>query len=295
MKGSFLLAIGMGIFAFLGILAGKGLTESLKSGGPAVGAQSRFPGWNIEYKLPQGWQVGQTLGRLQVLGSNTEAGAIFLAPGMYRSHEEAVADLSQFYQSMNLQAVPVEPPKGTTIAGLRATVATYASMDQTGRTVHGRSISLLTPHGTGLNMLGMTTAEQMSRLGGTLERLAASVTAKPPSVNRQAIQALAGTWVLYQGAYQGGSSSTGTTSRSHEETAVFDGQGSYQWQSSSTVSVMTPGYAGGAGGASSDSDRGTYTVIGSTLVMKGTKGQFTFDIQLEGNRLTAGGKTYLRN
>jgi hypothetical protein len=58
---------------------------------------------------------------------------------------------------------------------------------------------------------------------------------------------------------------------------------------------MTPGYTGGAGGASSDADRGTYTVIGNTLVMKGTKGQFVFDIQIEGNRLTAGGKTYLRN
>ena len=295
MKGSFWLTIGMVIFALLGILYGEGLPESLKSGGPAVGAHSRFPGWNIEYKLPQGWQMGQTLGRLQVLGSNTEAGAIFLAPGMYRSAEEAIADLSQFYQSLNLQGVPVEPPKSTTIAGLRATVATYASMDQMGRTVHGRFISLLTPHGTGLNMLGLTTPEQMPRLGGTLERLAGSVTANPPSVNRQAIQALAGTWVLYQGGYRGGSSSTGSASHSHEETVVFDGQGSFQWQSSTSVSVTTPGYTGDAARATSDADRGTYTVVGSTLVVKGTKGQLTFDIQIEGNRLTARGKTYLRN
>ena len=295
MKGSFLWTIGMAIFALLGILSGKGLPESLKPGGPAVGGQSRFPGWNIEYKLPQGWQVGQTLGRLQVLGSNTEAGAIFLAPGMYRSHEEAIADLSQFYQSMNLQGVPVEPPKNTTIAGLRAIVATYASRDQMGRTVQGRFISLLTPHGTGLNMLGMTTPEQMPRLGGTLERLAGSVTAKPPSVNRQAIQALAGTWMLYAGGYTGGSSSTGTTSHSHEETVVFDGQGSYRWQSSTSLSVTTPGYTGDAARATSDADQGTYTVIGNTLVMKGTKGQFIFDFQIEGNRLIAAGKTYLRN
>jgi hypothetical protein len=295
MKGSFWLTIGIVIFALLGILSGKALPESLKSGGPAVGGQNRFPGWNIEYKLPQGWQVGQALGRLQVLGSNTEPGAIFLAPGMYRNAEEAVADLSQFYQSLNLQGVPVEPPKNTTIAGLRAIVATYASMDQMGRTVHGRFISLLTPHGTGLNMLGLTTPEHMPRLGGTLERLAGSVTASPPSVNRQAIQALAGTWVLYQGGYSGGSSSTGSASHSHEETVVFDGQGSFQWQSSTSVSVTTPGYTGDAARATSDADRGTYTVVGNTLVMKGTKGQFTFDIQIEGNRLAAGGKTYLRN
>ena len=295
MKRSSFLTIGAAFFALLGILYGTAMPEPPKSGGAAVGGPTRFSGWNIEYKLPQGWQVGQTLGRLQVLGSNTEAGAIFLAPGMYSKAEEAIADLSQFYQSLNLQGVPVEPPKNTTIAGLQAVIATYASMDQMGRTVQGRFISLLTPHGTGLNLLGMTTPEQMPRLAGTLDRLAASVTAKPPSVNRQAVQALAGTWLLYQGKYSGGSSSTGTTSRSHEETVVFDGQGSFQWQSSSSVSVMTPGYSGGAGGASSDADRGTYTVIGSTLVVKGTKGQLMFDIQIEGNRLTAGGKTYLRN
>ncbi len=295
MKGSLWLTISAVIFTLLAILSSKSIPESLKSGGPAVGGQGQFPGWNIDYQLPQGWLVGQTQGRLQMLVSKTEAGAIFLAPGMYRTPEEAIADLSQFYQSLNLQGVPIEPHKNTSIAGLKAIVATYASMDQMGRTVHGRFISLLTPHGTGLNMLGMTTPEQMPRLGGTLEQLAASVTAKAPSVNRQTIQALAGNWILYQGGYSGGSSSTGTSSHSHEETVVFDGQGSYQWQSSSSVSVTTPGYAGGAGRASSDSDRGTYTVIGNTLVMKGSKGQFVFDIQIEGNRLTAGGKTYLRN
>jgi hypothetical protein len=68
-----------------------------------------------------------------------------------------------------------------------------------------------------------------------------------------------------------------------------------KWQSSTSVSVTTPGYTGDAARATSDADRGTYTVVGNTLVMKGTKGQFTFDIQIEGNRLAAGGKTYLRN
>jgi hypothetical protein len=29
--------------------------------------------------------------------------------------------------------------------------------------------------------------------------------------------------------------------------------------------------------------------------MKGTKGQFTIDFQIQGNKLLAGGKTYLRN
>ncbi len=119
--------------------------------------------------------------------------------------------------------------------------------------------------------------------------------AEATAVNQQAVAALAGTWVLYAGGYGGGSSVTGSTAHSHEETVVFDGRSSYRWQSSSSVSVTTPGYSGSAGRATSDADQGIYTVIDSTLVMKGSKGQFTIDFQVQGNKLVAGGKTYLRN
>jgi len=284
------------IFVFSGILHAEGVPASPKSGGPsAAGSYSRFAGWNIQYTLPQGWTVAQRMGRFQTLASNTEAGVIFLAPGMYRNANEAIADLSQFYQLLNLQAYPVESPQNTTIAGLPAIVATYNSSDQTGRSVQGRSIALFTPHGTGLNTLAMTTPDHMPRLRATLERLAASVKAEPPAVNQQAVAALAGNWLLYAGGYQGGSSVTGSTSHSHEESVVFDGRGSYRWQSSSSLSVTIPGYSGGADRATSDADQGTYTVIDSTLVMRGTKGQFIFDFQIQGNKLVAGGKTYLRN
>jgi hypothetical protein len=50
-------------------------------------------------------------------------------------------------------------------------------------------------------MLAMTTPDQMPKLRATQERLAASVKALPPTVNQQAVAALAGTWVLYAGAY----------------------------------------------------------------------------------------------
>jgi hypothetical protein len=270
------------------------------SGGPVASADGgNLAGWNIEYQMPQGWRVVKSLGRLQMLGSDTEAGAIFLAPGLYTSPNEAIADLTFFYQSMNLMGHPTEPPSETTIAGLRVVMATIASQDQMMRPVQGRFIGMLTPHGTGLNLLAMTTPDKFNALRATLERLAATVKATPPSINRKAIAALGGTWMLYSGGYSGGSSVTGSTSRSHEETVVFDGRGSFQYQSSSSFMVNTPGsggsYGGGAGSASSDSDQGTYTVIDRTLVLKGTKGQLAVDIQLQGDQLVAGGKTYLRS
>jgi hypothetical protein len=120
------------------------------AGGPATQAgRSNLEGWSIEYQMPQGWRVVQSLGRIQMLGSDTEPGAIFVAPGLYTSPNEAIADLTLFYQSMNLVGHPTEPPGETTIAGLRAVTATIASQDQMMRPVHGRFIGMLTPHGTG--------------------------------------------------------------------------------------------------------------------------------------------------
>lgn len=264
------------------------------SSGPAGSGAGTSSAWNISYKVPPQWQVAQRLGRLETLTSNTAAGAIFVAPGLYRSFDEALADLSAFYQSMNLQAYPVEQPTQSTIAGMQAMTATYASQDQSGHTVQGRLIALLTPHGTGFNMLAMTTPEQMSGLRAVLEQVAASVKAGPPDVNQQAMAALAGTWILYAGNYEGGTKVGGTTSHSHEETVVFDGRGSFQYQSTSTVMVVTPGYTGGGDGASQTSDAGSYTIIGNTLVFKSSKGQIAVDFQLQGGQLVAGGKTYLR-
>lgn len=261
----------------------------------AASAGNALADWNVTYRVPNGWRVGQTVGRLQMLVSNTDAGMIFLAPGMYSSAQEAVADLSVFYSQMQMQAYPVEQPAMGTIAGMQSVTATYASADQMGRMVHGRYIALLSQHGTGVNMLAMTTPDKMQALRATLDQLAASVKAGSPSVNRQAVAALAGQWILYSGASNPVTSSSGGSSRSHEETVVFDGRGNYQWSSSTQVSVTTSGGgAGMAGSATSDGDRGTYTVIGNTLVFKGTKGQLAVDFQLGNGRLIAAGKTYVR-
>jgi hypothetical protein len=259
------------------------------------GASQSLPGWNIRYTLPAGWQVARTVGRLQVLASTTEAGAIFLGPGLYSSFEEMVADLGRFYQSLNLQGMPVSQPAQQTIAGMRALTATYASQDQMGQSVHGRYVALLTPHGTGFALLAMTTPQQMTQLAATVERLASSVQAQAPQVNQQAVQALAGRWMYYAGRADGVTRSQGGASHSYEEFVSFDGRGAFQWQSSASVSVTAPQDAGGAGRAQANSDQGTYTVIGSTLILKGSQGQLTFELQLMGDRFTADGRTYLRS
>jgi hypothetical protein len=262
----------------------------------AVGA-THLEGWNIAFQTPAGWNRGQDLGRIAVYGSNSEAGAIFVTPGLYASFDEVVADVGAAFQAMGMMAQPIEGPTQTTIGGMRAMTSLLASQDQMGRIVQTRVVALLTPHGTGLIVSGMTTPERMQQLRQRVDQLAASMRAQAPAVNQQAVAALAGRWMYFDGAGGGVTSSSGGSSRSVEQYASFDGAGRFEWTSSASVSVTTPSLssgAGTAGGASSSSDQGTYTVIGSTLVLKGQQGQQAFQLQLLGDRIIADGRTYLR-
>jgi len=58
--------------------------------------------------------------------------------------------------------------------------------------------------------------------------------------------------------------------------------------------VTAPHSGGGAGGASANSDQGTYSVIGSTPVLRGRQGQMSFELQFMGDRFSADGRVYLR-
>jgi len=122
--------------------------------------------WNISYRIPANWRVGRTIGRLQMIVSNTDAGMIFLAPGMYATPQDAIADLSTFYQQMQMQAYPVEQPAMGTIAGLRSITAMYASADQMGRMVQGRYIALLTALALGDTAAALSALERSQRTSG---------------------------------------------------------------------------------------------------------------------------------
>jgi hypothetical protein len=97
---------------------------------PGTTGVQTLEGWNIQYTVPANWQVSRTVGRMQVLSSNSEAGAIFVAPGLYNNFNEIVPDVTQFYQTMGLMAYPVEQPSPTTVAGFQAMTSTYMSQDQ---------------------------------------------------------------------------------------------------------------------------------------------------------------------
>ena len=264
-------------------------------GAPAPASVTRLPAWNIEFSLPPGWRIAQTHGRVRMLASAAEPGMIFVAPGLYESADEMIADLARLYTSMNQMATPVEMPASAVIGGLPAMVATYDSQDQTLRPVRARYVNLLTPYGTGLNLLAMSPPEHFNRIRITLERLAASVIALTPEPENGATVALEGTWRLAAGE---GAGAAGADRGAQDESVTFDGHGGYRWESFSFVAQYSR--LSGSGPASTlttttgQVDVGSYAVLGDRLVLKGSRGQFALEFELRDNRLVAGGKTYHR-
>jgi hypothetical protein len=179
---------------------------------------------------------------------------------------------------------------------MQAMTADYVGQTQAGIPLQARTVAVLTAHGTGLLVLGLAMAPQMEQVRTAVDRIAQSLQVTgPPQPNTQIVGALRGRWMYYAGRADGTTSASGGASRSHEEFAEFDGMGRFTHSSSSSVMVTTPGYTGSAGGAQSTNDEGSYTVIGTTLILRGRQGQMSFELQLLPDRLIADGRTFLRS
>ncbi len=278
----------------LGAAAPRGATPP-QAPAAATGARRTIEHWNISYALPAGWQLAQQVGRLHTLSAGSQGAAVYVAAGMYQSFNDVGGDLSKGFTALGLSGMPMGQPVPSTIQGMQAMTATYAGQNQMGMPFQARAVAVLTTHGTGLVVTGIAAQQEMARVGHAVDAVAQSIAVGgPPQPNPQAIAALRGRWMYYAGRAQGVTSATGGASRSHEEFVEFDGQGTYSYQSSSSVSVTTPGLTGNAGGAQASNDAGTYTVIGNTLIVRGRSGQFSYDLQLLPDRIVADGRTYLR-
>lgn len=258
----------------------------------------KFIGWNIEYRLPESWRVQQTFGRTHTLNAGAPNQFIFIAPGMYTNVNEVQNDVTLFLQSQNTAGYLTEQPAPVKFGGYNGVAATLMLQNQLMGMFNGKVIALFTPHGTGVIIMAVAPAAQFSQIVNIAETLTASVKAQAPQVNQQAVAMFAGSWVYYAGRNSSNIANSGSSSSSYEETVWFDGRGNFQWRSSSHVSVDSPvtagGYSSGASNFGGDQDADTYTVIGNSLVLKGSKGQLVIDFMLQGGKLVAGGKTYLR-
>ena len=273
------------------------LASSAAAQAGAPGGRATFAAWSMSYAVPAGWQVAQQTARVHTL--LTPAGAqgpvIYVGPGLHQSFNDAGTDLNKGFNALGLTGMPTAQPASTTIGGMQAMTADYVAQNQMGMQYQAHVVSVLTPHGTGFLILGLAPAQQPGEMRPAVDQLAQSLqVAGPPRPDPQAVAALRGRWMYYAGRASGVTSATGGSSNSYEEFVEFDGVGRFTYQSSASVSVTTPGLTGSAGRADASSDEGTYTVIGTTLVVRGRQGQATYDIQILADRVIADGRTYVR-
>lgn len=262
----------------------------------AVSAQSaiEFPGWNVGYRLPAGWFLRQTVGRVHVLGSEGEGGAIFLAPGLYESVDNVLADMVSFSRLARISARTTQGPRDTMVAGLPAVLVSYSGESEFGRPVSTRLAAVFTPHGTGMLVLGVAPPVAFQQMKQTVRTLAATVTAQPPDLNPKAVQDLVGMWIRYRDGQPPTPEREPNPSRSIEDTFEFQENGIFVWKSSIYLAAEARGRADDPNTTGGESDRGEYGVIGGLLVLKGQAGQRVYEFSQSADRLTLDGTTYYR-
>lgn len=262
----------------------------------AVSAQSavEFSGWNIGYRLPAGWFLRQTVGRVHVLGSEGEEGAIFLAPGLYENVGDVLAGMKAFSRLARINARPTQGPRDTTLAGLPAVLVSYSGESEFGRLVSTQLAAVFTPHGTGMLVLGVAAPVAFQQMKSTVETLAATVTARPPELDPQAARDLVGLWLRFRDGQPPSHDREQDLLRSIEDTFEFREGGTFVWKSSIYLAAEARGRADDPNTTGGESDRGDYRVIGELLVLKGQQTQRVYEFSQSAGRLALDGATYYR-
>ena len=112
-----------------------------------------LPYAGVEFVIPAGW-VGQETQAGYILGSHTEAGAIFLSSHESTSLEALTAEaMKGFTEQDGTQLFPEGNVEGL---GEKALGAVYRGTLQ-GQPVKAYAVGLINPHGRGVTILSVTT------------------------------------------------------------------------------------------------------------------------------------------
>ena len=257
---------------------------------PAQQLREHLPGWNVSFAVPTGWRVLQNSGRAAALADSLDSSAIFVAAGFLATAADAADELRAMFEDLHYVATPVREPADTTIAGRRALIAHYRGAGRAGP-VETRAAVVFTTHGTGVTVLGLASGDRSDAVAEIVVRVAASLDAAAPHTNEAWIAGLAGHW-QYVPPASAAKDSSAAGRAVIDEWLEFDGRERFTWRSRTIVSVHVPGTGPLTAEASSDS--GTYSVVGSTLVLRGQARRRALDIHLAGERLSLGGRVFQR-
>jgi FlaG/FlaF family flagellin (archaellin) len=240
--------------------------------------------WGFSYETPAQWR-GTERGLYTVLESETRAGEIVVGRWAFTTPEEASSAVTAQWRDGGIRNTRiVEAPAQKTVAGLRAVEAVYAFADDANVEQRIRFVTLFTEWGTSLAIWGRAPAAQFDDVKTTVDALAATTKAAPPVPNKILMKELAGRW-RHEASEAASSTYTfyenGTFSAAHETSAKPSD---------------TYGHATTAGtDALGPLDEGTFTIIGSSLVLSGKAKKEIWTITRSGSGFSIGGWEYKRS
>ena len=251
------------------------------------GTREHLPGWNASFGIPAGWRLAQRSGRAAALTDTMETAVVFLAATFLSTPGDAATELRALFADLHYKADTGGAPADTTISGRRAQVGHYRGAGLAGPVV-AHSAVVFTAHGTGVTVLGVSTAEHAAAVAAVVLRVAASIDAAAPVTNGAWVANLTGRWKYIPPPAARDSNAAG--SAVIDEWLEFAGRERFTWRSRTVVRLPGTGPFVSEG----DNDGGTYTVVGSTLVLRGGSGSRALDIQLTGDRLSVAGRLFQR-
>jgi hypothetical protein len=177
----------------------------------AQGPAARFESWNLGYAIPAGWQLGQQAGRVHSLTpGGAPSAVIYVGPGLYQTFNDVGADLNKGFLALGLTGMPTGQPTASTVRDMQAMTADYVGQNQMGMPLQAHAVAVLTPHGTGLLVLGLAASGQIAPVATAVDQIAQSLQASgSPQQNQQIVAALRGRWMLYAGKADGTTSASG--------------------------------------------------------------------------------------
>lgn len=265
------------------------------------GEAQRIPGWNVRYTVPANWVLSRAEGRVRVFQNPDASAMLLVAPGVSTTPAQVGSDLVALGGLLGLKGQATTDLHKASVAGRNAILGEYDLYSQSRRQrVRGRSVTLLSKHPVSLGLVLLADPAEFAAASALLDEVVRSSRIDAPTYNDRAVAALAGRWTYYHGKTSSRVAGSGSYSYSYEDTISFDGHGRFRRHSSSHVGATSS--AGGDGTSSSFSSfggdpggtAGSYTVIGHSLIVTTSQGSAAFDYSLQGNGLSAGGRTYIR-
>lgn len=134
------------------------LTLAANQAWSQLSSKVSLPFAGVEFTIPKGW-VGQETDAGYILGSHTEAGAIFLTTHQMTSVESLKQEAMNGFQEDGGTQLMIE---GSPETLGQASIACVYSGTLQGQPVKAYAVGLVNPHGNGVTILSVTTPELFS-------------------------------------------------------------------------------------------------------------------------------------